>query len=89
MFRKRQGFEAEYRGFSMVVTASFDEWRIMLKDADVVINGARQFSEQKAKEHAIYVADYYRREVQGEEDVDAQEIVWEELPKGKWLDWRQ
>lgn len=88
MFRSANGFRAQYQSLNLVVAGDFDEWRILLHAPDVIINGGRQFTEVKAKEQAVRIAESYVREEKGEDPPATSEIEWTPLGKGGWLNWR-
>lgn len=88
MFRQAAGFKAQYHYFTLLVAADFDEWRILLQGPGVVVQGVRQFSEAKAKEHARLMADSYLQEQKQESPVPSQDIEWTPLAPGEWLNWR-
>jgi len=88
MFRNAEGYKAAFHGFTLVVAADFDEWRILLQGPDLIIHGGRQFTGPKAKEHAIRMAESYIQEQQGASPPDPQEVKWVPLSDGSWLNWR-
>jgi hypothetical protein len=87
MFRPAPGFKAQFSGLTLLVASDFDEWKIILQGNDVVIQGGRQFSEAKAKEHAVKVAESYLREEKHEEPASPT-LSWMPLSPGEWLNWR-
>jgi len=88
MFRSAEAYKAETHGLTLVVAADFDEWRIFLQGPDVIIHGGRQFTGNKAKEHAARMADDYIREQLGESPSEPQQLEWVRLSDRKWLNWR-
>ena len=88
MFRKAEGFKAQCNNLHLVIAADFDEWRIFLQGPGVIINGGRQFSEDKAKEHAVVTAHDYLCKEEGDSPSALQEVQWIPLDKGEWLNWR-
>ena len=88
MFRKATGSKAQYHYLTLHVAADFDEWRIFLEGPGVIIHGGRQFTEAKAKEAAIQMADNYIRDEKKEALPNLPEIDWTELQPGEWLNWR-
>jgi hypothetical protein len=54
----------------------------------VLIQGGRQFTEAKAKEAAIQVADHYIRDEKQETPAEQTEIDWVALQSGEWLNFR-
>jgi len=88
MFRVATGFKAKYHYLTLLVAADFDEWKVFVQGPGLCIHGGRQFNEAKAKEHARACAsDYIHREKQ--EDLPPMEqLAWEPLAHGEWLNWR-
>ncbi len=87
MFRTVSGFKAQYHSLTLLVTSDFDEWRVLLEGPGVWIQGGRQFSEAKAKEHAVVAATDYFREKQPDLPA-AQELSWQPFTAGEFLSWR-
>ena len=88
MFRKATGFKAQYHDLTLYAAADFDEWRIFVQGPGVFIQGGRQFTEAKAKEAAIQVADHYIRDEKQETPAEQTEIDWVALQPGEWLNFR-
>ena len=88
MFRTAVGFKAQYHFLTLLVASDFDEWRIILQGPGLTIHGCRQFSEAKAKQHAIAVAGSYFEEQKREDLPALAEIDWTPLQDGEWLNWR-
>ncbi len=88
MFRALSGFKAKYHYLTVLVASDFDAWHVTVHGPGVCINGGRQFSESKAKEHArMCAADYIHREKT--EDLPVlEQVEWEPLAPGEWLNWR-
>jgi hypothetical protein len=90
VFRHIEGFKAEYGDMSLLVAHDFAEWHvIIIKHPTILIQGSRQFSEDKAREHARQVADSYIRD-EKQENVPGlpNELTWTPLQPGDWLSWR-
>jgi hypothetical protein len=88
MFRAATGFKGQYRDFWLIVAADFDEWRVILQGPGVTIQGGRQFSEAKAKEQAVKVADSYVTEIRKEPPGADGDVDWKPLQPGEWMNWR-
>ncbi|MFB3828556.1 MAG: hypothetical protein ACE15B_17440 [Bryobacteraceae bacterium] len=88
MFRAANGFKAAYKDLTLVVAADFDEWKVMLQGPGVCIHGARQFTEAKAKAHAIACAADYVHQIRNDDTPVPENLEWEPLTKGEWLNWR-
>jgi hypothetical protein len=87
MFRPLRGFKAKYHNFNLVVSADFDEWRVLALGPNQMIVGQRQFSEARAKEHAKLSASSYIKEQLGETPPDV-EPEWVALGQGEFVDFR-
>jgi hypothetical protein len=87
MFRSFSGFRTQYDGLTLLVVSEFDEWKVLGYGPGVTIHGARQFSEAKAKEHAVLIAQTYLRDLRGEV-ADPGEVRWEPTSDRDWLSWR-
>ncbi len=87
MFRPLTGYKAHYRELTLLVASDFNEWKVMLVGPGVTIQGTRQFTEDKAKEHARAVAESFLRDEKHEEAAPS-EIEWAPLERGEWLNWR-
>lgn len=88
MFRSAAGFKAQCNDLTVLVAADFDEWRILLKGPDLIVQGGRQFTEEKAKETARLMADSYFKEHSGEYLTPLQNFEWKPLDPGEWQNWR-
>jgi hypothetical protein len=87
MFRALNGLKAPYHSLTLLVASDFDEYRVLIQGPGVMIQGARQFSEAKAKEHARAIAvDYLSN--QKKEDLPVLEPEWTPLAPGEFLNWR-
>jgi hypothetical protein len=101
MFRQAHGFKARYGDLLLMAAEDFAEWRVLIKTPTSIVQGTRQFSGEKAKDHAVVVADKYRQDAQaagsgspvatGEAATAvtavAVELQWEPLEPGDWLLW--
>ena len=86
MFRPLKGFKAQYHDLTLMVAADFDEYRVMIQAPGTVVQGRRQFTEAKAKEHARDMAANYMKEK--EPDVVPPEgIEWIPFGATDWLAW--
>ena len=85
MFQKASGYKTQRGPLTLMVESDFAEWRIWLQGPNTVIRGTREFSEEKAKEQALRIAEEYLTEV-GEE-VSAAPPDWKALEPGEWLNW--
>ena len=88
MFRPLRGFKSKYHYFTLVVSADFDEWRVLAIAPGFTVQGQRQFSETKAKDHAKQVATAYIRDEKKEDLPALEEIEWTPLATGEWMDYR-
>jgi hypothetical protein len=87
MFVSMKGVKAQYHFLTLLVVSEFNEWRVLLRGADVSILGARQFSEAKAKEHAITLARNYVHEYKKEDLPVLDSIEWVPVGHDDWLVW--
>ncbi len=88
MFRTATGFKAQYHHLTMLVAADFDEWRVVLEGPGIMIHGCRQFTEGKAKDHALTVARDYFAAASEEQPAESEPVEWAPLAAGEWLNWR-
>ncbi|HOL71919.1 MAG TPA: hypothetical protein PLA43_05565 [Bryobacteraceae bacterium] len=88
MFRALSGFKAQYHHLTLLVASDFDEWKVFLEAPGLTIQGCRQFTEEKAKKHAVEMAEHYLKEEKHEGLPLLDGIVWEPLARGEWLNWR-
>ena len=87
MLRPLRGFKAKYHDFMLVVSADFDEWRVLAMGPGFTVQGQRQFSEAKAKEHALQAASSYLKEKGADLSGDTPP-EWTALASGEWMDYR-
>jgi hypothetical protein len=90
VFRHIEGCKAQYGDMILMVAHDFVEWHvIIIKHPTILIQGSRQFSEEKAQGHARQVADSYISE-EKQEDAHGlpKELTWTPLQPGEWLSWR-
>ena len=90
MFRHIEGCKASYSDMTLLVAHDFVEWHvIVIKNPTILIQGSRQFSEEKAQMHARQLADSYLREEKHEDASGLPaELTWTPLESGDWLAWR-
>ncbi len=88
MFRTFDGFKAHYHDLDLVVFSEFNEWKVFIHGPGVLVQGARQFGEAKAKEHAVAVARSYLREEAHEEVEEAPALDWAPCVRQDCLVWR-
>lgn len=88
MFRALKGFKAQYHYLTLRVASDFDEWKVILEGPGVTIQGARQFTEVKAKEHAFAVAKDYIHQEKHEDLPALESLEWRPFEPGEWLNWR-
>jgi hypothetical protein len=88
MFRSASGFKAQYHYLRLLVASDFDEWRVIVEAPGVTIIGGRQLGEDKAKQHAVAVADNYIHQEKHEDLPVLAQVAWEPLGSGEWLNWR-
>ncbi len=87
MLRPLRGFKAKYQNFMLVVSADFDEWRVLAMGPGFTVQGQRQFSEAKAKDHALQAASNYLQS-KGEDVSAIAPPEWIALESGEWMDYR-
>jgi hypothetical protein len=87
MLRALSGFKANYGDLILLAVSEFDEWRVIVRSPDVVMQGQRQYKEGKAKEHAIALAQAYLREIR-QQDLPASEPEWQPTGEQDWLVWK-
>ncbi len=87
MFRSMSGMKTQYHDLTLLVISEFNEWRVLLHGPKEIIHGSRQFSEAKAKEHALNVARAYIQERKHEEPPDVGELTWGAAEPEDWLVW--
>jgi hypothetical protein len=81
------GFKAHYHYLTLLVISEFNEWRVLVYGPAALIQGAHQFSEAKAKEHALAVARAYIHDRKQEELPDIAELTWQPAAADDWLVW--
>jgi hypothetical protein len=87
MFRSLTGYKADYQDLTMLVVSEFNEWKVLVHGPHTIIHGTRQFSEAKAKEHAMTVARSFVHDRQHEELPEAVEPSWQPAAADDWLVW--
>jgi hypothetical protein len=90
MFRHIEGCKAQYGDMTLMIAHNFAEWHVIIvKTPTILIQGDRQFSEEKARARARQLAEHYIRE---EEQRDGSglpsEFTWAPLETGDWVCWR-
>lgn len=88
MFRPLRGFKARYHYLDLVVSCDFDHCNVLVLGPGLVIQGARQFDEAKARSHAETLARSYIHEEKKEDLPALETIEWQPLSPGEWLNWR-
>jgi hypothetical protein len=88
MFRPLSGFKARYRDLTLIAVSEFDEWRVVALSPQVVIQGQRQYTAPKAKDHALMLAKNYLTEVRHEAPGDELEPDWQPTSPEDWLVWK-
>jgi hypothetical protein len=88
MFRSMSGYKAQYHNLTLLVISEFNEWRVLLYGPNTTIHGTHQFSEAKAKDHAMAVAHAYFQDRQQEASPDPAELTWTPAVADDWLVWR-
>jgi hypothetical protein len=87
MFRSLSGYKAEYHELTLLVVSEFNEWKVLLHCPQTVIHGTRQFTEAKAKEHAMAVARSYVQDRKHESLPDGAEPAWQPATPDDFLVW--
>ena len=68
MFRHIEGCKAQYGDMTLMIAHNFAEWHVIIvKNPTTLIQGDRQFSEEKARTHARQLAEHYLREEKQED----------------------
>lgn len=88
MFRSLVGFKATYKDLTLMVVSEFDEWRVVVFSPQAVIQGQRQFTAPKAKDHALMLAKTYVTEVRHEAPGDEKDPDWQPTGPEDWLLWK-
>jgi hypothetical protein len=89
MFRHTEGFKAQYGDMTLMIGHAFVEWHVVVKSPTKFIQGDRQFSEEKARAHALkLVESFIKEEEQGDTSSMPAELAWVPLGASDWLAWR-
>ncbi len=88
MFRPLSGFKAQLDCLTLLVASDFNEWKVAVVGPGVIIQGTRQFTEDKAKEHARAVAQSFLVEERHADVPGSPGLDWAPLGPGEWLNWR-
>jgi len=88
MFRPLTGFKAHYHGLTLIVVSEFDEWRTIAYSPEVIIQGTRQFTAVKAKDHAVALAKTYFTEIKQGAPGEGPEPDWQATGPQDWLVWK-
>jgi hypothetical protein len=86
MFRSLSGYKTEYQDLTLLVVSELNEWKVLVHGPHTIIHGTRQFSEAKAKEHAIAVARSFVHDRHYAE-LEAAEPSWQPAAGDDWLVW--
>jgi len=87
MFRRMSGSKAQYHYLTLFVISEFNEWRVLLQGPETVIQGTRQFTEEKARRHALDVARSYVHDQRHEDLPEPPEPEWVPCAADSWLVW--
>jgi hypothetical protein len=89
MFRHIDGSKAQHGDMTLMIAHNFVEWHVMIvRNPTILIQGDRQFSEEKARAHARQLAENYLREEKQEDASLPSEFAWVPLETGDWVAWR-
>ncbi len=88
MYRSLAGFRAQYHHLTLLVVSELNEWKVLIYGPGVIINGTRQFSEAKAKEHALTIAQSYLQEEKHAQVPVLTAVEWAPTTHDDWLVWR-
>ena len=90
MFRHIDGSKAQHGDMTLMIAHNFVEWHVMIvRNPTILIQGDRQFSEEKARAHARQLAENYLREEKQEDASNLpSEFAWVPLETGDWVAWR-
>ncbi|MBZ5578716.1 MAG: hypothetical protein LAP40_19310 [Acidobacteriia bacterium] len=88
MFRTMSGFKTQYHYLTLVVISEFNEWKVVLHSPSMMIQGTHQFTEAKAKEHAVAIARTYIHEHKHDELPVLGEAAWIPTAPEDWLIWK-
>jgi hypothetical protein len=87
MFRAMSGYKAQYHDLTLVAVSAFNEWKVLVYGPGVTVHGSPQFSEAKAKEHAIAAANGYLHDRKHEEMPADATVEWTPTAADDWLNW--
>ena len=87
MFLSMSGSRARYHDLTLLVISEFNEWKVLVHGGDATIVGVRQFSEDKAREHALTLASAYLRERKHEQLPETGSVEWTPTRPDDWLVW--
>ena len=89
MFRHIEGSKARCGELTLMIAHQFVEWHVVVvRSPSKLIQGDRQFSEDKARAHARLLAEQYLRDEEHSADVVPPELSWTPLESGDWMSWR-
>ena len=88
MFRALTGVKAQYGDLSLMAVSEFDEWRVVVHAPGLVLQGARQYGQAKAKEHAMMLARTFLQEMRPEGTQEVPELDWQPTGPQDWLVWK-
>ena len=90
MFRHIEGFKAQYGDMTLMIGHAFVEWHVVIiRNPTKLIQGDRQFSEEKARAHARQLLEHYLSEEKPEDASNLpSELTWVPMETGDWLAWR-
>jgi hypothetical protein len=82
--------QAQYGDMTLMIAHNFAEWHVIIvKTPTILIQGDRQFSEEKARADARQLVEHYIHE---EEQRDGSglpsDFTWAPLETGDWVCWR-
>ena len=87
MFRCMTGFKAQYQDLTLLAVSEFNEWKVLMYGPGVICHGTHQFSETKAKQHAIDLARHYVQERRHESLPEVADPEWSPTSYDDWLVW--
>jgi hypothetical protein len=75
---------------TLMVAHAFVEWHVaIIRTPTKLIQGDRQFSEEKARAHARQLLEtYIREEEAGDPSNLPSELTWVPMEVGDWVSWR-
>jgi len=90
MFRHIEGCKAQCGDMTLLIARAFVEWHVVIVMSPArLIQGDRQFTEEKARAHARQLAEnYLREEGAGDASSVPEQLSWVPLETGDWLAWR-